>query len=113
MTEPRHADARPGIRWDGQTCEVVLPMSGGGALTAKWTPDTTYVIRIREAGAAEWSYGFETPVAGGTFRGLAPDTEYEVEFRMRGPSGEGEPIPARFRTDPAGEGCEVIPFPKR
>lgn len=87
-------------------------MSGGGTLTAKWNPDTTYVVRIREAGTSDWSIGFETPVAGGTFRDLNSDTEYEVEFRLRCPAGESDPIPVRFRTDPAGQGGKVIPFPR-
>lgn len=113
MSGSNRGEAGPRIRWDGRDCVVTLPMAGGGNLEAKWTPETTYVVRIRESGTGEWSFGFETPVAGGTFRGLRPDTEYEVEFRLRGPSGEGDPIPARFRTDPAGQGGEVIPFPKR
>ena len=103
----------PRIRWDGRECAVTLPMAGGGNLEAKWTPETTYVVRIREVGTGEWSFGFETPVAGATFRSLLPDTEYEMEFRVRGSSGEGDPVHARFRTGPAGESGKVVPFPKR
>lgn len=88
-------------------------MSGGGALTAKWNPDTTYVVRIRKTGTSDWSVGFEMPVAGITFRDLDPDTEYEVEFRLLGPAGEREPTLTRFHTGSGGKGGEVIPFPKR
>ena len=113
MSDSVHDNNSPWIHWDGQSCEVLLPMLGGGTLTAKWNPDTTYVVRIRKAGTSDWSVGFETPVTGGTFRGLDPDTEYEVEFCLRSPAGEVESIPVRFRTDPVGQGGEVIPFPKR
>lgn len=113
MNNSDHDHNGPRIQWDGQSCVVSLPMAGGGALTAKWKPDTTYVVRIRKVGTSDWSCGFEMPVAGSTFRGLDPDTEYEVEFRLRGPDGESGPIPVRFRTDPIGTGGKVIPFPKR
>ena len=113
MTGSNRDEVGPRIRWDGRVCVVTLPMAGGGNLEAKWTPETTYVVRIREAGIGEWSFGFETPVAGATFRSLRPDTEYEVEFRVRGSSGEGDPVLARFRTDPVGESGKVVPFPKR
>lgn len=101
----------PLIQWDGHTFIVALPMSGGGTLTAEWQPETTYTTRIREAHAGDWSVGFETPVGGGTFRGLEPDTEYEVEVSIQGPAGDIDPLYVRFRTDPEGEGGEVIPFP--
>ena len=102
----------PQIQWNGSVCTVTLPMAGGGDLTAEWKPKTTYITRIRKAGSEDWSVGFETPVGGGTFRWLEPDTEYEVELTVRDPVAEVLPAYARFRTGPAGEGGEVIPFPK-
>ena len=60
-----------------------------------------YVIRIREAGTEQWSFGFETPFPGCTFVDLKPDTEYELQVRAKNVSGEGEPVYIRIRTKPA------------
>ena len=103
----------PRIQWDGSICTITLPMSGGGTLTAEWQPDITYAVRIKEANTQQWSVGFETPVGGSTFRHLKPDTEYEVEIAVCGSANDLEPVYIAFRTDPAGQGGEVIPFPKR
>lgn len=53
-------------------------------LEAKWNPGLTYVVRIREAGAAAWSLWFESPLTHFSFFDLKPGTEYEVQVRAGG-----------------------------
>ena len=103
----------PEIKWDGKTWFVTLPVEHGKLLEAKWEPGLTYVIRIREAGTEDWSFGFATPIAGCTFVDLKPDTEYEVQVRAKNAAGEGEPAHLRMRTDPVGAANNIVPFPKR
>ena len=71
-------------------------------LEAEWKPPFTYVVRIREANAGGWSFGFETPLTACSFVDLRPDTEYEVEVRSKNSSGESEPVLVKVRTNPAG-----------
>ena len=47
----------PDIKWDGNTWFVTLPVEDGNVLEAKWSPPFTYVVRIREAGSDQWSFG--------------------------------------------------------
>ena len=103
----------PEIKWDGKTWSVTLPVERGKVLEAKWQPGVTYVVRIREAGAGDWSFGLATPIPTCTFVHLKPDTEYEVQVRAKTATGEGEPACLRMRTDPAGAATNVVPFPKR
>lgn len=104
--------AKPEITWDGKTWSVILPLEDGRTLEAKWSPGVTYVVRIREAGTEQWSFGLETPVKSFTFSDLRPDTEYEVQVRRKTAAGEGEAACIRLRTGPAGDSGNVIPFPK-
>ena len=103
----------PEIQWDGKTWLVTLPVENGKVLEAKWEPGLTYVIRIREAGTQDWSFGFETPIATCTFVDLKPDTEYELQVRAKNAAGEGAPSYLTMRTNPAGGSSNIIPFPKR
>ena len=103
----------PEIKWDGKTWFVTLSVEHGKVLEAKWDPGLTYVIRIREVGSPDWSFGFETPVPSCAFVDLKPDTEYEKQFRAKNSAGEGTPAHLRVRTDPVGASTNIIPFPKR
>ena len=104
---------QPSIQWDGKSWFVALPVEDGKVVEARWTPGITHVVRIRERGTEEWSFGFETPVTGCTFTGLKPDTEYELEVRSKNAHGESAPSCLTIRTDPEGGIANVIPFPKR
>ena len=103
----------PDIKWDGKTWSLALPIEHGKVLQATWDPGRTYVIRIREAGTEQWSFGFETPVPSCTFVDLKPDTEYEFQIRVKSAAGEGAPACVRMRTTPVGAASNVIPFPRR
>lgn len=103
----------PRIIWNDNTWFVTLPLEDGKTIEASWKPTVTYVVRIREAGGGEWSFGFETPVTSFTFVDLKADTEYELKVHRKSADGEGPPAFFTIRTDPAGTGGNVIPFPKR
>ena len=90
-----------------------LPVQDGNVLEAQWKPGLTYVVRIREAGSGDWSFGFETPLTHFSFTNLKPDTEYEMQVRTKNAAGEGKPQSFRLRTNPTGKTDNVIPFPKR
>lgn len=107
---PGQESANPRIEWKDNRWSVTLPLDDGRAVNATWKPANTYVVRIREADAEEWSFGFETPLASFTFIDLKPDTEYEVQVRTRNAAGESPPAFFRIRTDPAGDAGNVIPF---
>ena len=106
-------NVNPRIKWDGKMISVTLPMENGEMMEAKWNSTVTFVIRVREAGAGEWSFGFETPITGCTFVDLKPDTEYEVQVTSKNSTGEGEPVYAKIRTNPEGGSENIIPFRKR
>ena len=110
---PRPGSANPEIRWEDNAWSVRLPLDDGRQVEATWTPGTTYVVRIREVGHANWSFGFQTPLASFTFIDLKPDTEYEVQVRALTAGEEGEPSFVRLRTSPAGDAGNIVPFPKR
>ena len=103
----------PQIRWDGKTVYVALPMENEKLIEARWNPKRTYIIRVKESGAEDWSFGVETPLTGCTFVDLKPDTEYEVQVRAKSAGGEGEPTLLKMRTNPTGVGGNVVPFPAR
>ncbi len=88
----------PPIVWDGSTFHINLKAAN---IEAKWTPDVTFVIRVREVGK-EWSVGFETPLTGCSLNGLAPDTDYEMEVRTKQGSKLGSPTKVRIRPDSSG-----------
>ncbi len=111
MVQSRNAG--PEINWDGKTIFVKLPVEDGRTIEAKWNPNRTYVIRVREAGASEWNFGVETPLTGCTFVDLKPDTEYEVQVRAKGTAGEGKPTLLKMRTNPKGGGGNIVPFPSK
>ena len=50
-------------------------------MEAKWNPNLTFVVRVREVGTDKWSFGFETPLTCCTLVDLKPDTEYEMQVR--------------------------------
>ena len=106
---PKQA-THPNIEWNGEAIFVTLPHKRGRVIKAKWKPGVISVVRIREAGAGEWSPGFETPLTFCRFAGLKPDTEYECEVRFKNAAGEGEPTYKRVRTGPEGAIENVIPL---
>ena len=99
---------KPPVSWNekAKTFSIVLSgFEGLGAketLEAEWKPPFTYVVRIREANAGSWSFGFETPLTACSFVDLKPDTEYEVEVRSKNSSEESAPVLAKVRTNPEG-----------
>ena len=111
MRQP--GSANPEIKWEDNAWSIRLPLEDGRQVEATWKPGATYVVRIREVGREEWSFGFQTPLASFTFIDLKPDTEYEVQVRTRTAKGEGEPSFVRLRTNPAGDADNIVPFPKR
>ena len=102
----------PEIKWDGKTWFVSLPVEGK-ALDAKWVPNITYVVRVREVGTEQWSIGFETPLTHCTIVDLKPDTEYEMQLQAKNAAGKSEPTYSKVRTNSEGTSDNVIPFPKR
>ena len=90
----------PPVSWNADAKKFSISMAGpdGGGVEAEWEPQITYVVRIREVGTDEWSYGFETPLTSCGFDGLKPDTEYEVEVRAKNDSGVSEPSVSKVRT---------------
>ena len=102
----------PSIKWEDNEWSITLPLEDGRVLNASWKPGITYVVRIREAGAQDWSFGFETPITSFTFVDLKPDTEYELQVRTKNAAGEGDPAFFSIRTGPTGESGNVIPFPR-
>ena len=100
----------PNVGWNGETISVTLPDNRGHVIKAKWNPGTISVVRIREAGAGEWSPGFETPLTCCRFTSLKPDTEYELEVRHKNAAGEGAPAYRRVRTGPEGAIGNVTPL---
>ena len=109
MSEKKNTTPR--IEWKDNQWSVTLPLDDGRLVNATWKPSITFVVRIREAGVEEWSFGFETPITSFTFIDLKPDTEYEVQVRSRNATGEGPPAFFKIRTDPAGDSGNVTPFP--
>ena len=76
---PRQQSTNPRIKWEDNQWSVTLPLEDGRVVNATWKPGVTYVVRIREAGAEVWSFGFKTPITSFTFIDLKPDTEYELQ----------------------------------
>ena len=108
MSEKKNTTPR--IEWKDNQWSVTLPLDDGRLVNATWKPGITFVVRIREAGAEDWSF-VSRPDATFTFIDLKPDTEYEVQVRSRNATGEGPPAFFNIRTDPAGDAGNVIPFP--
>ena len=75
-------NVNPRIKWDGKMISVTLPKENGEMMEAKWNSTVTFVIRVREAGAAEWSFGFETPINGLHL------CRFEARYRVRGAGNE-------------------------
>ena len=107
----RQPAAQPQVRWNDGTWHVTLPLEDGNVVDARWKPGMTYVVRIREAGSRDWSFGFQTPITSFTFVDLKPDTEYEFQVRTKTGAREGPPALFRVRTSPTGTGSNVLPFP--
>ena len=80
---PRQESTNPQIKWEDNQWSVTLPLEDSRVVNATWKPGVTYVVRIREAGAEDWSFGFETPITSFTFIDLKPDTEYELQVSKR------------------------------
>ena len=83
----------PPVSWDGKKFIIFL-----NDKQAEWSPNLTYVIRIREVGTQNWSFGFETPLTKCGFVDLKPNTEYEAEVRAKNTAGEGPPAHLKFQT---------------
>ena len=60
-------------------------------IDAKWEPGLTHVMRIREKGASEWSFGFETPITGCTFTDLKPTRSTRSRCGPRLPAASVRP----------------------
>ena len=82
---PAQQAASPRIVWEEGTWHVKLPLEDGRVVDAKWKPNATYVVRIREARTEDWSFGFESPITSFTFVDLKPDTEYVFQVRHQDP----------------------------
>ncbi len=99
---------KPPVSWNekAKTFSIVLSglkgLGGKDTLEAEWKPPVTYVVRIREANAGSWSFGFETPLTACGFVDLKPDTEYEVDVRSKNFNGESDPVLVKVRTNPEG-----------
>ena len=99
---------KPPVLWNGATRTFSIFLSGLGDVTGKdnieaeWSPRITYVVRIREVGTEDWSFGFETPLAGCGFEDLKPNTEYELEVRSKNEHGKSKPALIKFRTGSQG-----------
>ena len=109
---PAQQAANPRIAWEEGTWHVKLPLEDGRVVDAKWKPNATYVVRIREARIEDWSFGFESPITSFTFVDLKPDTEYVFQVRTKTAAGEGPPSFFNVRTGPEGNSGNVVPFPK-
>ena len=105
-------EPEPSVEWTEGEFRVSIPLQGS-TVDASWRPGTTTVIRIREAGAEEWSPGFETPLNSCNFVDLSPDTEYELRVTQKNAAGEGPPSRMKFRTEPTSDPGNIIPFPKK
>ncbi len=103
----------PSVEWSDGELRVSLPFEEGKVIDAKWRPELTTVVRIRELGAEDWSPGFETPLQGCSFVGLKPDTEYELQVTHKNAKGEGPAARMRCRTQPSGQMGEIVPFPRQ
>lgn len=91
-------DKGPVLEWDADMIHIALPKRFGRTLDARWKPDITSVIRIKESGTEMWSPGFETPLNQCSFVDLKPDTEYEVKLTHKNEAGESEPVISSMRT---------------
>ena len=89
----------PVLKWEGGMIKVSLPDKLGRTLEAGWIPAVTSVVRIREAGTAAWSPGFETPFNQCSFVDLKPDTEYELQVTHKNDAGESEPTIRTIKID--------------
>ena len=110
---PQQESRNPHIKWEDSQWSITLPLDDGRVVNATWKPGMTYVVRIRETGNQEWSFGFETPIASFTFVDLKPDTDYELQVCTKNATGEGTPALIRIRTGPTGNAGNVVPFPKQ
>lgn len=88
----------PPVVWDGQTFHINLKAAN---IEAKWQPEVTFVIRIREVGK-EWSVGFETPLTGCSLTDLRPGADYEMEVRTKQDGRISEPTRVRIHPDASG-----------
>ena len=95
--------SNPSVSWDGETISVVLPVKNGNSIRAEWKPAITYVVRMREAGTTDWSFGFETPLTQCSVVDLKPNTNYEFSVTAKNPVGKSEPVITTARTDPEGK----------
>ena len=102
------SQSKPPVSWNSESKTFSIVLSGLQGLGAKdgveaeWKPPVTYAVRIREASAGNWSFGFETPLTSCSFVDLMPDTEYEVEVRSKNSGGESAPEVIKVRTNPEG-----------
>ena len=96
------------VSWNGATKTFSIFLSGlkdvigKDHIEAEWTPPITYVVRIRETGTENWSFGFETPLTGCGFEDLKPNTEYELEIRSKNEHGKSGPALIKFHTGSQG-----------
>ncbi len=93
----RHNEG-PVLKWDQGMIHVALPKRLGRTLEARWRPDITSVIRIRESGTKIWSPGFETPFNQCSFVDLRPETEYEIKLTHKNQDGESDPVITSTKT---------------
>ena len=101
----------PEINWEDNEWSITLPLEDGTVLNASWKPGITYVVRIREAGEPDWSFGFETPITSFTFIDLKPETEYELQVRTKNAAGKGRSRVLQHPHRPHGRQrqCRAVP----
>ena len=96
------------VSWNAytKTFSIVLTglkdVVGKDLIEVEWSPEITYVVRIKKVGDPKWSFGFETPLTECGFVDLEPNTEYEMEVRSKNKHGESASVSTKICTGSQG-----------